>query len=67
MNSEQKSLLQAKRKWEKDIQKYQEFLKGDVQTFEARFGAQEFIALAQNRLEAINSKIKKGQSSKDFI
>tara|TARA_Y100001968_G_scaffold301095_1_gene313087 strand:+ start:219 stop:404 length:186 start_codon:yes stop_codon:yes gene_type:complete len=58
MKSEKESLLKAKSKWENDIEKYQEFLKGDVQTFEARFGAQEYIALARNRIEAIDEKLK---------
>tara|TARA_B100000700_G_C14276807_1_gene504051 strand:+ start:14 stop:199 length:186 start_codon:yes stop_codon:yes gene_type:complete len=58
MKSEKESLLKAKSKWENDIEKYQEFLKGDVQTFEAKFGAQEYIALARNRIEAIDEKLK---------
>tara|TARA_Y100001968_G_C19092614_1_gene588463 strand:+ start:458 stop:655 length:198 start_codon:yes stop_codon:yes gene_type:complete len=58
-NEEKKSLLESKRKWEHDIQKYKKFLEGEVQTFEAKFGAQEYIALAQNRIEAIDLKLKR--------
>tara|TARA_Y100001968_G_scaffold233715_1_gene216716 strand:- start:2194 stop:2379 length:186 start_codon:yes stop_codon:yes gene_type:complete len=58
MKSEKESLLKAKRKWENDIEKYQEFLKGNIQTFEAKFGAEEYIALARNRIEVIDLKLK---------
>ena len=58
MKSEKESLLQLKRKWEDDIQMYQEFLKGDIQTFEAKFGAEEYISMARNRIEAIDLKLK---------
>tara|TARA_Y100001968_G_C19228790_1_gene653422 strand:- start:278 stop:463 length:186 start_codon:yes stop_codon:yes gene_type:complete len=59
MKSKKESLLKAKLKWEHDIKKYQEFLKGDVKTFEARFGAEEYIALARYRIESINLKLKR--------
>ena len=58
MKSEKESLLKAKSKWENDIEKYQEFLKGNIQTFEAKFGAEEYIALARNRIEVIDLKLK---------
>ena len=58
-SDKKKSLLKEKLKWENDIQMYQNFLKGDVQTFEAKFGAEEYISLAKNRIEAIDSKLKK--------
>tara|TARA_Y100001968_G_scaffold279653_1_gene275718 strand:+ start:152 stop:349 length:198 start_codon:yes stop_codon:yes gene_type:complete len=58
-SDKKKSLLKEKLKWENDIQMYQNFLKGDVQTFEAKFGAEEYIALAKNRIEAIDSKLKR--------
>ena len=59
MKLEKNSLLKAKSKWENEIEKYEEFLKGDVQTFEAKFGAEEYIALAKNRIEAIELKLKR--------
>tara|TARA_B100000700_G_scaffold285071_1_gene338796 strand:+ start:430 stop:615 length:186 start_codon:yes stop_codon:yes gene_type:complete len=59
MKLEKNSLLKAKSKLENDIEKYEEFLKGDVQTFEAKFGAEEYIALAKNRIEAIELKLKR--------
>ena len=58
MKSKKAYLLKAKSKWENDIEKYQEFLKGDVQTFEAKFGAEEYISMARNRIEAINLKLR---------
>tara|TARA_B100000700_G_C14407165_1_gene561922 strand:- start:37 stop:234 length:198 start_codon:yes stop_codon:yes gene_type:complete len=58
-SQKKKSLLEEKLKWENDIQMYQKFLKGDVQTFEAKFGAKEYIALARNRIEAINARLKR--------
>ena len=58
-NNEKESLLKSRSKWEKDIELYQNFLEGDVQTFEAKFGAEEYIALAKNRIEAIDLKLKR--------
>lgn len=60
-NSEKESLLEAKRKWESDIQMYKKFLKGNIKTFESKYGAEEYITLAQNRLEAIDCKLKRLQ------
>tara|TARA_Y100001968_G_scaffold331726_2_gene387425 strand:- start:1203 stop:1400 length:198 start_codon:yes stop_codon:yes gene_type:complete len=58
-SAKKKSLLEEKIKWENDIHLYQKFLNGDIQTFEAKFGAEEYISLAKNRIEAIDSKLKK--------
>ena len=37
---------------------YKEFLKGEAQTIEGRYGAQEYISMAENRLIDINQKLK---------
>ena len=68
MNQEIKSLIDAKNQWEKDIKMYKEFLKGEVQTVEGKYGAQEYISMAENRLTDINQKLKeiKNKSKKYF-
>ena len=58
MSSEYKSLIEAKKQWQNDIQMYKEFLKGETQTFEGRYGAEEYISMAENRLQDINLKLK---------
>ena len=58
MNKEMKNLIEAKNQWENDIEMYKEFLKGKTQTFEGRYGAQEYISMAENRLIDINKKLK---------
>ena len=58
MNQEIKSLTEAKHQWEKDIKMYKEFLKGEAKTFEGKYGAQEYISMAENRLNDINQKLK---------
>tara|TARA_Y100001968_G_scaffold102285_1_gene92235 strand:- start:1365 stop:1550 length:186 start_codon:yes stop_codon:yes gene_type:complete len=52
-------LLKAKQKWENDIRIYKEFLNGRTRTFDGRYGAEQFIALARTRIEAIDLKLKK--------
>ena len=59
MNKEMKNLIDAKNQWENDIKMYKEFLKGESQTYEGRYGAQEYISMAKNRLNDINQKLKK--------
>jgi len=61
MSSEFKSLIEARKQWLTDIQMYKEFLKGESKTFEGRYGAKEYIAMAENRLNDINLKLKKIQ------
>tara|TARA_B100000579_G_scaffold30986_1_gene21721 strand:- start:284 stop:484 length:201 start_codon:yes stop_codon:yes gene_type:complete len=61
MSSEFKSLIEARKQWLTDIQMYKEFLKGESKTFEGRYGAEEYIAMAENRLNDINLKLKKIQ------
>ena len=58
MNKEIKSLIEAKNQWERDIKMYKEFLKGETQTFEGRYGAEEYISMAENRLIDIKQKLK---------
>ena len=62
MNQEIKNLIEAKLQWESDIEMYKEFLKGKTQTFEGRYGAQEYISMAENRLIEINQKLKEMQN-----
>ena len=64
MNSEYKSLIEARNQWQKDMQMYKEFLKGETKTFEGRYGAEEYIAMAENRLKEINLKLNKFQEDK---
>ena len=62
MNQDIKNLIDAKLQWERDIKMYQEFLKGDTQTYEGRHGAKEYIDMANNRLNDINKKLEKIQN-----
>ena len=59
MNQDIKNLIQAKNKWESDIKMYKEFLKGETQTNEGKYGAEEYISMAENRLNDINQKLNK--------
>ena len=58
MNQDIKGLTEAKNQWENDIKMYKEFLKGKAQTFEGKYGAEEYISMAENRLNDINQKLK---------
>jgi len=58
MSTKYKSLIEAKNQWERDIKMYKDFLKGDTKTFEGRYGAEEYISMAENRLKDINLKLK---------
>ena len=58
MTSEYKSLIEARNQWKADIKMYKDFLKGETKTFEGRYGAEEYIAMAENRLKDINLKLK---------
>tara|TARA_Y100001968_G_C18857266_1_gene480910 strand:+ start:95 stop:289 length:195 start_codon:yes stop_codon:yes gene_type:complete len=58
MNQEIESLMKAKHQWENDIRMYKEYLKGETRTFEGKYGAQEYISMANNRLNDINQKLK---------
>ena len=58
MSSQYESLIEARNQWERDIKMYKDFLKGETKTFEGRYGAEEFISMAENRLIDINFKLK---------
>ena len=58
MSSQYESLIDARNQWERDIKMYKEFLKGDTKTFEGRHVAEEYITMAQNRLNDINLKLR---------
>ena len=58
MSSQYKSLIEARNQWERDIKMYKEFLQGETKTFEGRYGAEEYISMADNRLKVINQKLK---------
>ena len=55
---QKKSLLEARDQWRCDIKMYKEFLEGEPQTFQERYGAEEYISMAENRLIEINQKLK---------
>ena len=58
MSSQYKSLIEARNQWERDIKMYKDFLKGESKTFEGRYGAEENISMAENRLNDINLKLQ---------
>ena len=58
MNQELKRLTEAKQQWENDIKMYNDFLKNKSQTFEGKYGAKEYISMAENRISDINKKLK---------
>ena len=58
MCSQYKSLIEARNQWQIDIKMYKDFLKGETKTFEGRYGAEEYISMAENRLNDINLKLK---------
>ena len=59
MSSQYNSLIEARDQWQSDIKMYKDFLKGESKTFEGRYGAEECISMAENRLKDINLKLKK--------
>ena len=59
MNSKRKALLEARNQWQIDIQMYKDFLKGETKTFEGRYGAEEYIMMAENRLKDIKQKLER--------
>tara|TARA_Y100001968_G_scaffold288501_1_gene290818 strand:+ start:18 stop:212 length:195 start_codon:yes stop_codon:yes gene_type:complete len=62
MKKDIKSLIESKKKWESDIVMYKKFLEGETQTFEGRYGAKEYISMAENRLNDIKKKLKEIES-----
>ena len=63
MSRQCKSLIEARNQWERDIKMYKDFLKGESKTFEGRYGAEEYISMAENRLNAINLKLNEIKES----
>ena len=58
MSSQYKSLIEARNQWQRDIKMYKDFLQGETKTFEGRYGAEEYIYMAENRLKDIDLKLK---------
>ena len=58
MNQEIKRLIETKSQWENDIKMYKDFLKSKSKTFEGKYGAKEYISMAENRISDINQKLK---------
>jgi len=58
MSSQYKSLIEARNQWQRSIKMYKDFLQGETKTFEGRYGAEEYISMAENRLKDINLKLK---------
>ena len=58
MNQKIKSLIEAQNQWERDIKMYKDFLKGETRTLEGKYGAEEYISMAENRLNDIKQKLK---------
>ena len=65
MSNQYDSLIEAKNQWERDIKMYKDFLKGETKTFEGRYGAEEYISMAENRLNDINLKLKEIEKESD--
>ena len=64
MSSQYESLIKARNQWEKDIKMYKEFLQGGTKTFEGRYGAEEYISMAENRLNDIKLKLNQLEQDK---
>ena len=47
MSSQYKSLIEARKQWQRDIKMYKDFPQGDTKTFEGRYGAEEYIAMGK--------------------
>ena len=58
MNQEIKRLTETKRQWESYIKMYKDFLNNKSKTFEGKYGAKEYISMAENRISDINQKLK---------
>ena len=59
MSSQYQTLIDARDQWQRDIKMYKDFLKGDTKTLEGKYGAEEYISMAENRLNDINLKLRK--------
>ena len=58
MNHKLKKLNESKIQWKNDIKMYKEFLKITNKTFQGKYGAKEYISMAENRIRDINQKLK---------
>ncbi len=58
MSSQYKSLIEARNQWQRDIKMYKDFLQGETKTFEGRYGSEEYLSMAENRLKDISLKLK---------
>ena len=58
MSSQYKSLIEARNQWQRDIKMYKDFLRRETKTYGGRYGAEEHISMAENRLKDINLKLK---------
>ena len=59
MKAERTALLKSQNQLKIDIQKYKDFLRGETQTFEGRYGAEEYIKMSESRLKDINHKLER--------
>ena len=59
MNHEIKKLNESKIQWENDIEMYKNFLKSKSKIFGGKYGAQDYISMAESRIRDINHKLKK--------
>ena len=57
MYSDKKTLLKARDLLQNYIQKYNEFLNVEIKTFEGRYGAEQYIMMAENRIKEINQEL----------
>ena len=53
MNPEITRLTETKKQWENDIKMYKDFLNSKSQTFEGKYGAKQYISMAENRISDI--------------
>ena len=58
MSSQCKLLIETRNQWQRDIKMYNDFLRGETKTSEGRYGAEEYISMAENRLKDINLKLR---------
>ena len=58
MNQKIKRLNKIKRQWGNNIKMYKDFLNTQSETFEGKYGAKEYISMAENRISDINKKLK---------
>ena len=57
MNQEIERLTKIKTQWENDIKMYKDFLNSKSETFEVKYGAKEYISMAESRISDINKEL----------